>query len=189
MGVIEWGLPELVPPGLCLWFAMNRVSAMIPAGEPGRKHLPHLAPMEFPNQSVIVYVTQVVARRRPLLARTEAMATLIEAWQKADHWLVGRYVLMPDHLHLFCAPTRFPSTPLKDWMAFWRAEATRHWSWPGEKPIWQKDFFDRQLRSGESYTQKWQYLRENPVRASLVSDAAAWPWQGELTPLRWHEPA
>jgi len=166
---------------------VDSVGPMSHADEPGRKHLPHLASLEFPNQSVIIYVTQVVAARRPLLVRSPAVETILNAWRKADHWLVGRYVLMPDHLHLFCAPARFPSTPLKNWMAFWRAEATRFWPWPEEKPIWQKDFFDRQLRRGESYTEKWHYVRENPVRGSLVSDAAAWPWQGEIHPLMWHE--
>ena len=72
-------------------------------------------------------------------------------------------------------------------MAFWRAEVTRHWPWPAEKPIWQKDFFDRQLRRGESYTAKWHYVRENPVRAGVASKAEDWPWQGEIHPLMWHE--
>ena len=157
------------------------------AAEPGRRHLPHLPPREFPNQSVITYVTQVVNGRRPLLTRSEARETILEAWHKADHWLVGRYVLMPDHLHLFCAPARFPSTPLKQWMAFWRAEVTRRWPWPEEKPVWQKDFFDRQLRQGESYTEKWHYVRENPVRAGLASSVEDWPWQGEMHLLMWHE--
>lgn len=159
------------------------------ADEPGRKRLPLLPPLEFPNQTILIYVTQVVADRRPLLARREAVEALLAAWRRADHWLVGRYVVMPDHLHLFCAPARMPSTPLKNWMASWRAEATRHWPWPAEKPVWQKDFFDRQLRSGESYAAKWQYVRENPVRAGLVPDADAWPWQGELHPLMWHDAA
>ena len=160
---------------------------MIPDDEPGRKRLPHLPPKEFPNQSVIIYVTQVVAKRRPLLARPEAVECLLNAWHRADHWLVGRYVILPDHLHLFCAPLRFPFTPLKQWMAFWRAEVTRNWPWPEEKPVWQKDYFDRQLRSGESYTQKWHYVRENPVRGGLAANADDWPWQGEMNPLMWHE--
>jgi REP element-mobilizing transposase RayT len=143
--------------------------------------------MEFPNQSIIIYVTQVAAKRRPLLARSAAVEAILDAWRKADHWVVGRYVFMPDHLHLFCAPARFPCTPLRNWMRFWRAEATRHWPCPEEKPIWQKDFFDRQLRRGESYTQKWRYVCENPVRAGLVSRVEAWAWQGEMRPLTWHD--
>ena len=36
------------------------------------------------------------------------------------------------------------------------------------------------LRSDESYSQKWNYVRENPVRAGLVKSAADWPYQGEI---------
>jgi len=32
-------------------------------------------------------------------------------------------------------------------------------------PIWQRGFFDHILRSAESYSQKWKYVCENPVRA------------------------
>jgi putative transposase len=160
---------------------------VLPSGEPGRSTLPHLPPLEFPNQSVLIYVTQVVAARRPLLTRPEAVETLLAAWRRADHWLVGGYVLMPDHAHFFCTPARMPMTPLNQWMSFWKAEATQHWPWLVEKPVWQKDFFDRQLRRGESYAEKWHYVRENPVRAGLVREVESWPWQGELHPLTWHE--
>lgn len=95
---------------------------------------------------------------------------------------------MPDHLHLFCAPTKFPHTPLKDWMKFWRADATRHWPHVFEKPIWQKDFFDRQLRSGESYSEKWMYVWQNPVKAGLAQRTEDWTFCGEINPLCWHEP-
>jgi putative transposase len=49
--------------------------------------------------------------------------------------------------------------------------------------IWQKEFFDDVLRSSESYSQKWDYVRENPVRAGLVARVEDWPWQGEIEPL------
>ncbi|HWN95445.1 MAG TPA: hypothetical protein VNT99_10465 [Methylomirabilota bacterium] len=65
---------------------------------------------------------------------------------------------------------------------------TRNWPREDEKPIWQKDFFDRQLRSGESYSQKWLYIWENPLVAEFCSRPDNWPWQGELNVLQWHEP-
>ena len=74
-------------------------------------------------------------------------------------------------------------------MEFWRADATRRWPHPEEKPVWQKDFFDRQLRSGESYREKWFYELENPVKAKLVARWEDWPNQGQLDVLQWHEPA
>lgn len=161
----------------------------VPDRDPGRRSLPHHPPHDNVNQSILIYVTVNVDKRRPLLNRADAVDTILSAWKLADHWLVGRYVIMPDHLHFFCAPAVMPMTPLKRWMEFWRSTATRQWPRPDEKPIWQKDFFDRQLRTGESYRQKWLYLWENPIVAKFCSCPEDWPWQGELNVLQWHEPA
>ena len=46
--------------------------------------------------------------------------------------------------------------------------------------IWEEGFFDHILRSNESYSQKWNYVRENPVRAGLMKSAAEWTYQGEI---------
>ena len=35
----------------------------------------------------------------------------------------------------------------------------------------------------ESYAQTWDYVRENPVRASLVSTAEKWKYQGEIVEI------
>ena len=39
---------------------------------------------------------------------------------------------------------------------------------PNDRPIWQRHFWDTQLRRGESYDQKWDYVMQNPVRAGLA---------------------
>jgi REP element-mobilizing transposase RayT len=49
--------------------------------------------------------------------------------------------------------------------------------------IWQAEFFDHVLRSTESYSQKWDYVRENPVRAGFAKNADDWPFQGEIEDL------
>jgi putative transposase len=51
---------------------------------------------------------------------------------------------------------------------------------PKHAPFWQEGFFDHVLRSDESYSQKWNYVRENPVRAGLVKSVEEWPYQGEI---------
>jgi hypothetical protein len=43
---------------------------------------------------------------------------------------------------------------------------------------WQREFFDHILRS-----EKWNYLRANPVRAGLVSAAEEWKYAGETETL------
>jgi hypothetical protein len=42
---------------------------------------------------------------------------------------------------------------------------------------WQEGCFDRLLRSDESLSDKWEYLRQNPVRAGLVANPEDWPYQ------------
>jgi putative transposase len=51
-------------------------------------------------------------------------------------------------------------------------------------PHWQKGFFDHVMRSEESYSQKWLYVVENPVRARLAERTNDWPYQGEIYPLQ-----
>jgi REP element-mobilizing transposase RayT len=49
--------------------------------------------------------------------------------------------------------------------------------------LWQRGFFDHLIRNTESYAQKWDYVRENPVRAGLVSRREDWPFQGEIVEI------
>ena len=46
---------------------------------------------------------------------------------------------------------------------------------------WQRDFFDHRLRKAESYREKADYIRANPVRAGLVKAPQDWPyfWQAD----------
>jgi putative transposase len=48
---------------------------------------------------------------------------------------------------------------------------------------WRQGFFDHLIRHGESYAEKWEYVRQNPVRAGLAKDPDEWPWQGEIVRL------
>jgi REP element-mobilizing transposase RayT len=88
---------------------------------------------------------------------------------------------MPDHVHFFCR-AEADAKPLPRFMQAWK-------QWTSKRivrevrfsaPIWQEEFFDHVLRSGESYSGKWNYVIENPVRAGLVMNSDEWPWEGEI---------
>lgn len=82
---------------------------------------------------------------------------------------VGRYVIMPDHIHLFVrGPEDFQLGP---WVGRLKQAIAKHIIPAGRLPIWQRGFFDHLLRTDESYGQKWNYIRENPVRAGLATNA------------------
>ena len=122
-----------------------------------------------------------------MLANDRAAALLLKAWKAATFWIVGRYVILPDHLYMFCAPNTFPPQPLKNWISFWKNHVTRAWPDRDEIPIWQAEYWDRQLRRGESYDQKWDYVENNPVRHGYVRRPEDWPYRGELNVLEWHD--
>ena len=89
-----------------------------PDDEPGRKRPVH-GVFASPNEPTIVYLTVCTKDRKPWLATVEIQRALEDIWRKADAWLVGHYVLMPDHLHLFCAPHRLEFT-LQEWVTHWK---------------------------------------------------------------------
>lgn len=147
----------------------------------GRRHPIHLAPRELHHRGTILFVTACTKDRKPILATSAAHLALLDSWQRADRWLVGRYVIMPDHVHFFCAPTG--DSTLEAWIKFWKSVFTRSQGLRGGD-VWQRHHWDRQLRSNESYEEKWNYVRLNPVRHKLTTHPESWPYQGELNTLR-----
>ena len=79
---------------------------------------------------------------------------------------------------------------LGEWVKGLKRHLARSLSAAGHDPLpirnqklrsfWQPGFFDHLLRSDEPYAEKWNYVRNNPVRAGLVSNADDWPYAGEI---------
>jgi putative transposase len=78
---------------------------------------------------------------------------------------VGRYVIMPDHMHFFVRGS------VDFELARWINGLKRSIS------------IAMGATNDESYGQKWEYVQENPVRAGLVKRADEWPHQGEFTAI------
>ena len=152
---------------------------------PGRGEPIHLPPKSLLNSPIIIFVTVCAQGRRRILCREEAHRLLMDSWTEADAWGVGKYVVMPDHLHLFCAPRDGRNVTPGRWVQYWKALVSRRWPRPKEQPIWQRSFWDTQLRRSERYEEKWEYVRANPVRKRLAEAPELWPYQGEMNVLRW----
>jgi hypothetical protein len=73
------------------------------------------------GQSNIVLLTIATQRREPWLGNETVHQFLRQTWSEATAWLVGDYLLMPDHLHLFCAPRDLHFT-IEKWIAYWKRE-------------------------------------------------------------------
>jgi putative transposase len=151
----------------------------------GRRRPAHFPPIERHNTPVILLVTVCSKNRKPIFAEPDVFPLLTAAWHDATSWRVGRFVVMPNHIHLFCAPAQSPPSNISHWIRFWKSSISRKWPRPDEQPIWHAGYWDRQIRRGEHYGDRWEYVRQNPVRAGFVQVPDEWPWQGELNELRW----
>ena len=137
--------------------------------------------------SPIFFLTVCVQARRELLASEAVHAVLREVWETGHQrhgWQVGRYVIMPDHVHFF-ARAQPAGKPLSGFMRDWKRWTANeiikaHQFRP---PLWQPEFFDHLLRSADSYSAKWDYVSNNSVRAGLTTSPSAWPYSGECESL------
>ena len=137
----------------------------------------------FLGQPNIFFVTVNAKDAVPWMASATVQESLVEIWNKeATAWLVGYYLIMPDHMHLFCAPhdLRFE---IDQWVRFWKGQFRRRhldqsWSL-------QRTSFHHRMRDRIEYEQKLMYVRENPVRKQLVTQPDDWPCQGRIHDLRW----
>ncbi|MBN2060401.1 MAG: transposase [Deltaproteobacteria bacterium] len=154
---------------------------------PERKTPVHMPIMDYIDRSVIVFLTLCTEKRKSILAHSDVHTLLLNAWERADAWKVGHYIIMPDHIHLFCSPSRTDSPEIKRWIQYWKTISSKRWPRPYEQPVWQKSFWDTRLRLGESYSSKWEYIRENPIRAGLCALPEDWPFQGEMEVLPWYD--
>ena len=138
-------------------------------------HVPSLGP-------AIVYVTCCANNREPWMANPAVHKAMHEVWSSANAWLVGRYVIMPDHVHLFAAKGD-SEVELEAWTRYWKRLVTQTLgAGPGK---WQDSQWDTRMRSPESYREKLDYVLMNPVRKGLVQQPEEWPYSGEVHALDW----
>ena len=169
---------------------------------PLRKHPSHNSVRERGFRSTILFVTVCTNGRAPILADIQMQCKILTAWANAGNWIVGRYVIMPDHIHFFCAPSKYPAPDFHKWMKFWKRLSTQMMSEQSggrlspaaagrvssrAAKLWQDGCWDTQMRIGAQYEEKWQYIRNNPVRKGLVENADDWPYQGVVNELIWHD--
>jgi putative transposase len=155
------------------------------------KHIHRLISVR--RSTATFFVTACPHQRKPILTEPTVVSILVEEWRLAlprHGWMVGRYVVMPNHVHFFCKATGDSSKSLSGFMQSWKQWTSKRLGRECglSSPVWQAGFFDHLLRSTESARQKWEYIIENPVRAGLVKHATDWPWQGEIHPLEMQLP-
>src|SRR5207247_6382093 len=157
-------------------------SSLAPDQLPFRKYPTHGVKISSEGPT-IVFLTACAKNRVAWLATDEVHLLLRQVWTEATAWLVGHYVIMLDHIHLFAAPGH-PFVSFDNWVQYWKSQFSKR-SPPAPAHRWETDHWDTRLRNAESYRTKWEYVRNNPVRHGLVERAEDWPYQGSIYDLPW----
>jgi putative transposase len=161
------------------------------------------------GQPTIIFDTLCVKHRRPVLACDRFHRIFCDVAANATAWLLGRYVIMPDHIHFFAADVG-GEIAYENWVTYLKSQLTKRLGGRGSRRAvesrsaaarqeprppqsaapapfqWLTDHWDCRVRNSDAYEQKWQYFLNNPVRNRLVARPEEWPFQGEIFELRWH---
>lgn len=137
------------------------------------------------------FFTVVTHRRQPILDKPESRAILrqvIDEVRQQHPFSVDAWVLLPDHLH--CMWT-FPvgdadyskrwgmikagftkqAKPLFHCDAGMNTSKQKH----RESTIWQRRFWEHQIRDEVDFQRHADYIHFNPVKHRLVEQVNAWP--------------
>jgi putative transposase len=158
-----------------------QISENAPRSKPVRKHPGH-GVLYVDGQPTVIYDTVCTKHRKAWLPRDDVHESLRKVWRDATAWLMGRYMIMPDHIHFFAGATN-SSIEYDNWVQYWKSQFSKGHRVPSHR--WLTDHWDTRIRSEKTYEEKWEYVRWNPVRAGLVTDPDDWPFQGEIFELRW----
>ena len=130
-----------------------------------RGDLPHM------QRRGTTYFVTFCTRNRHVLSPAERDITLATCVRghRERYWL-HVICVMPDHAHLiFTVYEEFPLPLVTQQMKSVSAHEI------GGR-VWQRESFDRILRSDEDLRKKCEYICQNPVRAGLVSSVEEYRW-------------
>jgi putative transposase len=137
------------------------------------------------------FFTLVAWRRRPILCEPDVLNATRDAIQtvrKRRPFTIDAWVQLPDHLH--CIWT-LPEGDT-DFSQRWR-EIKHHVSYTcrdrsnaapaspvmqrrGESAIWQRRFWEHQIRDERDFERHVDYIHINPVKHGHVAHASLWPY-------------
>jgi putative transposase len=140
----------------------------------------------------VYFFTVVTHRRRPILTRPDSVVTLREAIRDTRLTLpfeILAWVLLPDHLHCLWRLPVGDRDFSKRWglikAGFSKRIAGTLPETEGpipsrlahrERAVWQRRFWEHQIRGEEDMRRHMDYIHYNPVRHGHVERVGDWPY-------------
>jgi putative transposase len=150
----------------------------------------HYRRTNTPNASY--FFTVVTYRRRPILCDElirNALRTAIETVRLERPFVIDAWVLLPDHLHCIWTLPEGDADFSTRWMMIKRAvsiacgESYHRPDWMNtskkqhrESTIWQRRFWEHQLRDTDDFARHVDYIHFNPVKHGNAQIVVEWPY-------------
>jgi REP element-mobilizing transposase RayT len=99
-------------------------------------------------------------------------------------WRVFLAVVMPNHVHLLAQPlahSQGGSIDLGEIIHSVKSFSAHKINLGRRRrgPVWEQERYDRIIRDEIEFLEKWQYIRNNPLKRGIVSEAESYPWPYE----------
>ena len=165
-----------------------RMNTILPSEPraPGHRNLPKLHRSAYCGLAVVHWVFSVKDRRTGWLDEAFFLRFQIAGLHACLRYRVASpcYCLMPDHLHLLLIGHDEEKSDQTLAISFWRKQLKHLLSRGGYQ--FQSQPYDHVLRDAERGRDRFEshagYILQNPMRAGLVGEGDAWPFEGAIVP-------
>ena len=101
----------------------------------------------------------------------------LERTRRSYRFRVYGYVVMPEHVHLLVSEPAVDvlSKAIQALKISVARRAANRRANP-TIPLWQKRYYDHNVRNYESFAEKLNYIHQNPVRRGLAEKPEDWNW-------------
>ncbi|MDP1880191.1 MAG: transposase [Parachlamydiaceae bacterium] len=139
-----------------------------------RRNLPHWE-LKGSTYFITMNVNSLIDKPFKIHELAALMEKTLKQYHK-DKYLLQAYVIMPDHLHLIIKPLE--NNTLAKIMQLLKGSSAYSINKCLERTdkFWQQENFDHLIRDGISLCEKWEYIKNNPVKARLVGRAEDYPY-------------
>lgn len=135
------------------------------------------------------FFTVVTYERRKILCQESNVSLLREAFRfiiERHPFIIDAFVLLPDHLHCIWTLPEHDSNFSMRWRQIkshfsgqcreeFKGRQTAAHLDKGEQAIWQRRFWEHQIRDDGDFIRHVEYIHYNPVKHGLAKSPNRWP--------------
>jgi putative transposase len=153
-----------------------QVSSPVQNFQMTRRNLPHVQ-----EPGSVYFLTWRCRQGRFLTSEDRGLVLAALLHYNDNKWKVYTAVILPDHVHVLAQPQPHPDGGVYN-LAEIVHSVKRFSVYQINKrrgangSVWQDERYDRIVRDEVEFLEKWNYIRNNPVKGGLATRPENYPW-------------